>query len=477
MKNRKIIMLVVGIILAVLGSLLVVRAWQDAKYREAHIFVEDAVYPKDSTELDLQGTGISIAHYEAVKEQLPECKIQWDVPFQGGFLPNDTTDLIITSLSDEDISILDHFPQLTSIDATGCTDYPQIMALKQRYPQCSITYQVTLAGTSYPQDTTALTFLDGNGEEFLEMLQYFPQLETLHFSQPIMAADALLALMDAYPNVSITWEKEVFGTVYESTVTELDFSGIPMDSIDYVEAAMAYFPNLEKLILCDCGIDNETMAQFRDRVRSDYKVVWSVKINTLTVRTDELTFMPEKHNVYVNDYHTKDLIYCEDMLCVDLGHKGVENLDWIYGMPHLQYLVLADTPVSDITPIGTLKELIYLELFKTNVTDYSPLVGCTALQDVNLACTRGDASVFAQMPWLNNLWINSCGVDQQTYQMLLEALPETTIEVESGWHLGNNWRAMLNYFKMRDLLEMPYYDWGNTLGRPGDPGYPYEETD
>lgn len=477
MKKDKIIALSLVGVLAVSGSVLAIRGWQDAKYRESHIFVEDAVYPRDAAQLDLRGTGISIEHYDAIRSQLPQCRIQWDVPFQGGFLPNDTEDLTLTSLSDEDIAILEYLPQLHSIDATGCTDYPQIMALKQRYPQCAVSYQVTLDGTSYPQDTTALSFSDGNGEEFLEMLQYLPQLETLHFSQPTMAAEELLSLTDAYPNVAITWEKEVFGTVYDSTVTELDFSGMPMESTEAVEAEMKYFPNLEKLIMCGCGIDNESMAQFRERVRPEYKVVWSVQINSLTVRTDELTFMPEKYKVYVNDYHINDLVYCEDMLCVDLGHKGVENLDWIYGMPHLQYLVLADTPVSDITPIGTLKELIYLELFKTNVTDYSPLVGCTALQDVNLACTKGDASVFAQMPWLNNLWINSCGVDQQTYQMLLEALPETTIEVESGWHLGNNWRAMLNYFKMRDLLEMPYYDWGNTLGRPGDPGYPYEETE
>ena len=63
------------------------------------------------------------------------------------------------------------------------------------------------------------------------------------------------------------------------------------------------------------------------------------------------------------------------------------------------------------------------------------------------------------------------------WKKMIAPIVVTAIEVESGWHLGNNWRAMLNYFKMRDLLEMPYYDWGNTLGRPGDPGYPYEETE
>ena len=56
-------------------------------YRNTHVFVEDAVYPKNAQELDLQGTGISIEHYEMLQAQLPQCRILWDVPFQGGELP------------------------------------------------------------------------------------------------------------------------------------------------------------------------------------------------------------------------------------------------------------------------------------------------------------------------------------------------------------------------------------------------------
>ena len=465
-KALKIIIALLLLATIIAGIMYAVSYRRQQEYLASHIFVEDAVYPQDAETLDLRGTGISVAHYETLRKQLPDCTISWELPFQGLFYPNDTTELTVTSLTDEDVALLDYLPGLTAVHAEGCTDYPQLMALQARRPECRVNWQVTLSGESYPHTTRSLTFTDADPAQLLENIPYLPDLESIHFIQPEMAAEDLLLLRETFPNIAITWEKDVLGATYADDVTELDFSGMALESLEELEALMKYFPDLEKLILCDCGFDNETLAAFRERVRQDYKVVWSVKIYTLVVRTDELTFMPEKYDLNVTDAHLKDLVYCEDMLCVDLGHKSVRNLDFLYGMPHLQYLIVADSDVTDITAVGSLKELIYLEVFKTDVSDYSPLLGCTSLEDVNLAFTDGDASVFAEMPWLKNLWINCCGVDQETRQLLIEALPNTTIEFDHGWHMGNSWRGVENYFRMRDLLEMPYYDWGNQVGRP-----------
>ena len=455
MDMKKKAILLAAVVLLALAGFGGYRIW----YQNAHIFVGDTVYEKDTAVLDLRGQEISAANYEALKTQLPESEILWDVPFQGQRLPQDTKELTIAALTEADLAALDYFPELTTIHARACTDYPLMMELRNRW---QVDYQVTLNGISYPWDTAALEFTDADGAELLEMLQYLPELKTIHFLQPQLAAEELLALRERYPQISITWEKDVLGVTYPDDVKEFDFSGTPLNGVEDMEALMAYFPALEKLILCHCGIDNETMAAFRDRVREQYKVVWSVKIGFLDIRTDETTFMPIKQNLAAQNDHLKDLVYCEDMICVDLGHMGVRDIDWIYGMPKLQFLILADTGVSDITPIGTLKELIYLELFKSpGITDYTPITGCTSLQDVNVAYTNGDAAVFAQMPWLKNLWVNCTNITPQARQLLIEALTDTHIEFDAGWHMGNGWRDLDNYYIMRDLLEMPYYDWGS----------------
>ena len=67
-------------------------------YQNNHIFVEDAVYPINAKTLDLRGQDISFEHYDAVHSQLPNCEIYWDVPFQVGKYPNDTTKLTVYTL-------------------------------------------------------------------------------------------------------------------------------------------------------------------------------------------------------------------------------------------------------------------------------------------------------------------------------------------------------------------------------------------
>lgn len=475
MRGKKL--LIPAALLLVLSVFLFFRAEQhrklqaqEAAYAAAHVFIGDDAYPRDSAFLDLRGTGISPEYYDSLQKLLPACEILWDVPFQGTVYPSNTESITVDSLTEADLAQLDYFPDLKTLDASHCHDYDRLEALKERRSDLRITYQVL----GYPLDTTVLTFTDTAPRELLENLDHLPQLTQVHLIQPQMAPEELLALADHYPQIAFTWEKDVLGTTFRENVTELDFSGTALENTAQLEALMGYFPHLEKLILCDCGLENETLADYRERVREQYKVVWSIRIQTLTIRTDETTFMPVKHDIHVTDMHLKELKYCEDMICIDVGHMGVTDIDWVRYMPHMQYLTLADTDVANIEALSGLKELVYLELFKTQVSDYSPLLGCTALEDVNLAFTHGDASVFAEMPWLKNLWINQCGVDAETRKLLEESLPDTHIEFDSGWHLGGSWRGVRNYFRMRDILEMPYYDWGNEVGRPGDPGYPYD---
>lgn len=457
--KKTIIWISVLVTLALLGTVgfAVGSAW----YQNSHIFVEDAVYEKDLAYLDLRGTGVSLEHYEAVRSQLPACEIRYDLPFQGEFYPDDTEALIITSLTEEEVLLLDYLPELKRVRAENCQDYAQLLALQARRPDCRVTYTVTIMGKEYDESTTTLSYYEGEPEaqELMEKLAWLPKMEKIYFSQPKMPAQDLLALVEAYPDIAFSWTKDALGDTYPSEVTEIDLTDRTDLSLEQVAAELAYFPALEKVDMSGCGFDNETMAAFREQVRSQYKVVWTMNIYGIRVRTDDTYFMPVKHGVECHDYQLQQLVYCEDMLCVDLGHMPIRKLDWVTGMPHLKYLIVADGPLVYIDPLSTCKELVYLELFDTHISDYTPLLGCTALEDLNVADTKGDIMFFAQMPWLKNLWINRNGVTKSEHNALQEALPDTRIESQHGWITGNGWRQLQNYFDMRDLLEMPYNAW------------------
>jgi len=242
---------------------------------------------------------------------------------------------------------------------------------------------------------------------------------------------------------------------------EIDISGNIVKTCEEIEAKVACLPKLEKLIMSDCGIDNETMAAFRERQRPNYKVVWTVYLSNKTkARTDDIYFMPiQQGEYYFLDKHSYNLRYCEDMLCVDLGHHNIVDLSFVEGMPHLKYFICVDSNLMYIEPISTCKELIYCELFWTKISDFTPLLGCTSLEDLNVAGTNGDPMVFKDMPWLKNLWIRGSAVRPSEWETLKAALPDTNIVFDTGGYTTNGWRQLQNYYDMRDLLGMPYNTW------------------
>lgn len=453
-----VIVLLIGV-LGVMGY----KIWDQMN----HVYVEDTVYEEELTFIDLRGTGVSLEHYESLRSQMPDCEIRYDLPFQGGFYPDDTKELTITSLTAEEVELLDYLPQLETVHAEQCRDYAQLQALQLRRPDCRVHYTVTLLGQDYPDDTQSLSFADAapTAQELTEALTLLPAMQEVHFAQPEMSLEELLALRKSFPDISITWEKDAFGTVYRSDITEIDLSGMYFSSLNEVEEALVWFPDLEKVILCGCGyaerdlFDNETMAAFREKMRPEYKVVWSVKINSLTVRTDETYFMPAKHHAVVTNYQVQNLVYCEDMVCVDLGHMAISDISFVRGMPHLKYFIVIDAPLMYIDPISSCKELIYLEFFWTWINDFTPLLECTSLQDLNVSRTNGDPMVFKDMPWLKNLWIDGFDIRQSERPELEAALPDTYIKYCDGEMTANGWRDLQNYFDMRDYLGMPYNTW------------------
>lgn len=460
---KKKLILVLAAVLAAAGSILGYNAW----YRSTHIFVEDAVYEKELTELDLRGSGLSLEHYEAVRQQLPDCEIRYDLPFQGDFYADDTRELTVNSLTDAEVELLDYLPELTRVNAEGCTDYDQLAALQQRRPDCQVLYRVDFLGEEYSQDAREMTFTDRQPQlsELLEVLSWLPEMQRVHFDQPQMPAQDLMALREAYPDVAVTWEKEAFGTSYKDDVAEIELTNLYVSSLNEVEEAMAYYPSLEKLVLCDCGydeknlFDDETLAAFREKKRPDYKVVWSMNIYGMIIRTDDPYFMPNKYGVEVSNYQVQRLRYCEDMLCVDLGHHPITDLSFLEGMTHLKYFICIDSPLIYIEPISNCKELIYVELFWTQISDFTPLLGCTALQDLNVSRTHGDPMVFKDMPWLKNLWVDGFDISVKERPELEAALPDTYIKYCDGEMTANGWRDLQNYFDMRDLLGMAYNTW------------------
>lgn len=262
-----------------------------------------------------------------------------------------------------------------------------------------------------------------------------PAPEQKPAAQPVPAVDGS----------TVTYKGKQFST----DITELDLSGKKISEAELPELKeiAAKLPNLQKLILCDCGLSNETLANLQNEL--GIRVVWRVKLGTKwSLRTDAVAFsvlIMDYSHVRMTSADLEVLKYCPDLLALDLGHQAITDLSKIAEyLPNLRLLILADNQISDLSPLANLHHLHYLELFVNRVTDLSPLSGLKELVDVNISYNPiSDISPLLNAPMMQRVWLEHTNVSADGVNQLRETYPEAKIvnigkgSVDQGWRWGN----------------------------------------
>lgn len=483
MKMKTIIPAVILVMALVLGLLCYRNQQLRKEYEAQFVYLDGIQYEKAAEEvdlsgkpltdmetlnvftnlkkLDLRGSGISEGEYKTLKGMFPDAEILWDIPFQGTFYPMDTSELNITSLSEADLAVLDYFTELDTVRADSCGDYLTLDALRRQRPDLEITYKIPVAGKVYDYQTEQMAVPGESVEELFGLIPLFPQLQSVELEAPLAPVDRVLALREAFPEVAFSWHMELAGIPVDEFTENLDLTGLPV-TVEEMDAVLPYLLNLSYVDMTDCGISDEEMDALNRRYEN-VKIVWTVTLGGgFHIRTDTTGFIPVKHNYWPKGDDLHNLRYCTDLIAIDVGHMPIDNCDFVAYMPHLKYLILAETQVHDLTPLTGLTELVYLELFIMDIDDFSPLLTLTALEDLNLAYTSGDFEIIRQMTWLKNLWWVNVDYRQLTKnqkQILSEAMPDCHFDFTSPSSTGGGWRELKNYYAQRDALGM-YYMYG-----------------
>lgn len=249
--------------------------------------VDGRFYPRNAQILDLRGKDVTPAHYNAIRQAMPDTEILWDIPLQGNHYPMDTQILKIETLTGEDVQTLAMFPELKTVDANRCRDYENLAALRELCPDLTIYCTVTIGGRTYFQNAQALR-LEGVTEEELsalaclpdlkkvvaggrdtanydrlqaycqekgiafsvnlgtqelsedtrevtlanateaqlELLRLLPELTAVHLREPRASAEAVKQLAGDLPQAKVTWEKTVLGMTFSWDVEEIDLSEV-----------------------------------------------------------------------------------------------------------------------------------------------------------------------------------------------------------------------------------------------------------
>lgn len=398
----------------------------------------------------------------------PNCRVYYTVSIGAQEYPNDAQSITVSDADAAELErLLPYLPDLTQLELTGqIPDGEAMNRLIAAFPGIFFRWPVTLGDMTV--DSAAMELdLQGRAVDFDEicrLMEIMPNLNRVNLLGCPLTDEQVLRLAGTYPDCQFLWELQIGDGTFRTDLEELDVSGWQVERSSQIEDLLPCFFNLNRVIMCGCGLDDETMDALNRRYE-DIRFVWSVRIKDVDIRTDAKWFYPYKyqHDMVVGEEDLYPLRYCTDMEAIDIGHMTtVKTCEWAAYMPNLKYLILVETAITDISPLANLKNLVFLEIFTTKITDYSPLLGCTALEDLNLGQTYGDPGPILQMTWLKNLWWSGIEGTQglpcsDAPQRLREALPNTTMKFNLETpNVNNGWRQLDNYYAMRDLMDVFY---------------------
>ena len=276
-------------VVAALVPVIAAAAWFFSSYS---VF-SGRVIPRRADVIDLRGSEISVQKAEALAAEHPGKTVLWDVPLSGGSRPSDAEDLEITALSLSDIPLFSCFPNLKSVDASGCADYEALLALRAACPALELTAFVSVGGKAVPMDAQrAVLRADTPLAELLETLPFLPELYRVSFAGGAVSYETQDALAAAFPGISFRWDVELLGRTASSAAKELSFAGSSLSERDVHTLCenLFRFPALERIDLTGCGLAGEQIAAVR--AASGAAVLYELTLFGRTVSTDasELDF-------------------------------------------------------------------------------------------------------------------------------------------------------------------------------------------
>ncbi|MBQ8920838.1 MAG: leucine-rich repeat domain-containing protein [Oscillospiraceae bacterium] len=386
------------------------------------------------------------------------------------------TDIISLDISDHGITDmktfmrkLEYLPELKKVTFGKQTlPYSEKEKLTAAFPDISFevlgTYEIY--GQTVLENESVLDLRDIRLDASVyDQLALLPELREVDLHDQPLSTEERIALAERFPDVNFGWTVHYGEEVYDSSITELDLSGRKLKEEDLAELkdVCAQLPNLEKLVVCDCGLSNETLAKYREEMKDIAKVVWRVYLGKWSLKTDAVAFSVlifhyDYRRMTSNDIQV--LKYCTDLRALDLGHQAISDLTVIGDyLPELRLLILADNRISDISPLAKLTHLHYLELFVNRIHDISPLAGLHELVDVNISYNGGlsDISALLNSPMMEKVWLESTSVSNASIQKLKETYPNAKVVRVGSGSVDQGWRWNPRYNQMMDMWYNDYY--------------------
>lgn len=353
-------------------------------------------------QVDLSGS-TCYAAITAYMEAHPEVKVTYSVSFGSYTVGNTENEITLGAGSFEYAALLEnlaYLPELVTIHLPQTTlTAEEMILLMETYPSLEFTYTVNLLGTEYSMDTETLdlSFLTpAQAAEAAPALGLLFELDYVELmtsgNQSKLSKSDVKLLVDAAPNANFHYNFYLFGKSISTTDETVVFKNynIGNDREGEIREALDIMTGCTTFTLDNCKLSNTVLATLRDDYRDKgIKVVWRIYFGEYG-KYNALTNTEKIRAVYnVSDENSGDLMYCEDVKYIDMGHNDtMTNLSFVGHMPKLEILIASGCGVTDLSGIENCKNLEFLELaYCSYLKDLTPLRGCESLKYLNISYT------------------------------------------------------------------------------------------
>lgn len=195
-------------------------------------------------------------------------------------------------LDESQLYTLNQYPNLKTVDLSGSTCYQAILDYMTLHPHLTITYTVDLGGTSVANTAQSVT-LDPNSFAFdamLENLQYLPNMRSISFPEIELTGEQISLLRESYPEITLDYTVNLFGSTYSLDVGTLDLSGMGSSQVEEAAKKLGLLPNLTEVMLSD-SLSMTEVAMLQDaNPNATFLYNFSLFGQSLSTTTEAVTY-------------------------------------------------------------------------------------------------------------------------------------------------------------------------------------------
>ncbi len=395
---------------------------------------------------------------ETLIARLPGCQVDYQVDLGGTRADPKTTELTLENGSFDFDTLMTNLTYLHSLQTlhlpkTELTPEQQTQ-LEEAFPGVQILPTVELLGQEYDTATTVLDLSAMTSDQVsqaAEKLCRLPQLSEIQLTGSSLTLQDVKAIKEAAPEAVIHYSCNFYGINVSTTDTEVMLKYVTVDDdnfADNLRTLLSVMENCQRVVLEARGpydklwqkITTEELSKIREEYRDQTKLVWRVYFGA---NGSTLTDAQVLRAVYgLTDDNSKDLIYCENVRYLDVGHdEFLDYMPFLAGMKDLEVAILSGAPLKDLSPIAACTNLKFLEIANcTYVTDIQALKSCTQLEMLNLSYTGvTDISVLNDLK-LTHLTSVRSKIGKDVLERYAQDHPDCWVVYEGDQPYGTGWR-------------------------------------